>query len=352
MQLLYPLRFFPIYVERVWGGDNLKRLFGREFQGNRIGESWEVACHPHGTSVVCNGPLKGKSLKDIIDTYGRRLLGDKLTQRDIDRFPLLVKLLDANDVLSVQVHPDDSYAMKNENGELGKCEMWYVISAKPGSKIVYGLKKGVTKDIFKDALEKGTLENCLNFVEVSPGDVFDVPAGMVHALGAGVVVAEIQQNSDTVYRVYDWNRVGLDGKPRELHINKALDVIDFSEKYKAEKTKGLAVGNKVFFVANRYFAVELIKINGRYDDRADGSKFAIYTVVSGSGKIVYDGGELELKSGDSVLIPACLGKYSIAGTSVDVLKSYVPDLNEEIVNHLKSAGYDDDQIRSVVKILS
>ncbi|SHF01981.1 mannose-6-phosphate isomerase, type 1 [Caldanaerobius fijiensis DSM 17918] len=349
---MYPLKFFPIYMERIWGGNDLKRLFGRDFRSDKVGESWEVACHPHGTSIVSNGELKGKNFQEIINTYGRKILGNKLSQQDIEKFPLLIKLLDANDILSVQVHPDDEYAMKNENGELGKCEMWYVISAKPGAKIIYGLKDGVTKDEFKKALREGSVERCLNEVEVMPGDVFDVPSGMIHALGAGVVVAEIQQNSDTVYRVYDWNRVGLDGKPRELHVQKALDVIDFDGKYKAEKSRGLKVSNKTYLVANKHFAVELIPVNGKYEDIADGGKFSIYTIISGNGSISFDGKEVDFKAGDSVFIPASLGKYSINGSGINMLKSYVPDIEQEVIQPLKSVGYSDKEIRSVVKKIS
>ena len=202
----YPLLFEPILKEKIWGGDTLYKKYGMDLPSPNIGESWNIACHENGMSVVANGSLKGKTLEEVIHLRGRALLGTSLGDEHIEKFPLLIKILDATDILSVQVHPDDTYAKIHENGELGKTEMWYVIDAKPDASLVYGVKEGTTREEFKAAIEGGYLEKYLKRLEVESGDVVFMPAGMVHAIGAGILICEIQQNSDTTYRVYDWNR--------------------------------------------------------------------------------------------------------------------------------------------------
>ena len=220
---LYPLTFYPIYKEKIWGGRKLQELFDRQLPAGLIGESWDVAAHSNGTSVVVDGPLAGKNLGELVSSYGRDLV-------DVDTFPLLVKLIDAQQDLSVQVHPDDVYVKNHTNERWGKTEWWYVIYADPGAWIIWGLKPGVTKQQFAKAVEAGGEEilACLNKVPVKPGEVYPISAGLVHALGAGVVVAEIQQNSDTTFRIYDWDRLDETGQSRELHVEQALETIDFS----------------------------------------------------------------------------------------------------------------------------
>lgn len=218
----YPLLFQPEFKERVWGGRALEQ-FGLNIPEGHIGEGWMIADHPNGTTSVVNGELAGLGLDQVREQLGSEWFGKKGFSEVNGRFPLLIKLLDCNDDLSVQVHPTDDYEGLPK-GELGKTEMWYVLDAKPDAKIIYGLKEGVTREDLRHALESGKVMDSLQEVPVKAGDTFYIPAGTVHALCAGVVVAEIQQNSDTTYRIYDYNRPGLDGKPRELHIEDSLNV--------------------------------------------------------------------------------------------------------------------------------
>ncbi len=344
---LYPLTFIPVYKDYPWGGRNFEK-FGRKLPDGVNAESWEISCHPDGISIVANGTYAGMPLPDLIKKLGRRLIGTALPDRDVEKFPLLVKFIDAENKLSVQVHPDDEYALEHE-GEYGKNEMWYIISAKPGAHLIYDVVPGTTRESFAKAIKEGTLESCLKKVEVFPGDVINIPAGLVHAIGEGIMLAEIQQNSNTTYRVYDYDRVGKDGKKRPLHIEKSLDVIDFKGAGRREKCPGLKLSigegsTSTFVVANRYFAVEVLDIDGTVEQVADGSRFHIYTFTEGKGRIICEGkNELPVKAGVSVLIPAAMGPYIIEG-KLKGLKSYVPDLRENVMVQLKNAGYTEEQI--------
>ncbi|WP_129721244.1 mannose-6-phosphate isomerase, class I [Xylanivirga thermophila] len=341
--MLYPLIFEPVLKERIWGGTTLHAKYGRELPSDKVGESWDVACHKNGMSKISNGELKGKTLKEVIDEYGKDLLGKDLQDKHIKKFPLLIKILDATDVLSVQVHPDDEYAKVHEDGELGKTEMWYIIDAKPGAKLVYGVKEDTTKEQFEKAIKAGKLEEYLNTIDVAPGDVVYIPAGMVHAIGAGILICEVQQNSDTTYRVYDWNRVDDTGKARELHIKQALDVIDFEGKHSTEKVMGLSrqkgESQVTYYVANKYFAMEKLDVIHELEQQVNGERFFILTVVEGEGKIVYFGGTQEFKAGQSIMIPACMKDYTIEGNCT-IIKSYIPDIENDIVKPLIQIGFD------------
>ena len=348
--MLYPLLFDPILKEKIWGGNTLRKKYGRELSSDRIGESWDVACHPNGTSVVANGPLKGMTLRQLVDSYGSQLLGLKVQKRFGNEFPLLIKLLDATEFLSVQVHPDDEYAALREGGQPGKTEMWYIIHARPDASLIYGLVPGTTREEFEEAVRAGQMEKCLRSVKVQAGDVLYIPAGVVHAIGPGILICEVQQNSDTTYRVYDWNRLGDDGKPRPLHVEKALDVIDFSGRLAKDKLSGLPVeeegGRRTYYIACSYFAIEKLECRDGMKERADGSKFFTLTVVEGQGEIAYGQGNQPFKAGDSVLIPACLGDYMIKGECT-IIKAYVPDVERDIIEPLKSRGITTDQLRAI-----
>lgn len=224
--MLYPLFFQPRFQERVWGGRNLARLYGKPLPGTGpIGESWEISDRPGNLSLVTNGSFAGRDLRWLMDHHLPGLLGNA---RPLDgRFPLLIKLLDAQETLSLQVHPPARLA--TELGGEPKTEMWYVADAAPGAELFVGLKRGVTRIEFERRIQDGSVANCFHRVAVQAGDVMFLPSGRVHAIGAGLVLFEIQQNSDTTYRVFDWNRVGLDGKPRELHIAQSLASIDFDD---------------------------------------------------------------------------------------------------------------------------
>ncbi|MEM7347125.1 MAG: type I phosphomannose isomerase catalytic subunit, partial [Chloroflexota bacterium] len=230
MNNIYPLLFTPVFRDYIWGGRNLETKFGRTIPPGLVAESWEISGHPSSPTTVENGPFAGKTLPDLLTLLQEELVGHRAKPMLArGKFPLLIKLLDANQPLSVQVHPEDSYAQVHENGELGKTEMWYILHAEPDASLIFGLKPGVTPASFRQAIEAGTLETCLHYLPVKAGDAIFIPAGSVHAIMDGIILAEIQQNSDTTYRVYDWNRVGADGKPRQLHVDRALDVINFNQ---------------------------------------------------------------------------------------------------------------------------
>lgn len=341
--MLYPLKFKPLYKDYVWGGRNLAMLGKALPEEGIVAESWEVACHKNGSNVVANGAYAGISLPDMITRFGRKLIGASVYQTDYSRFPLLVKLIDAENNLSVQVHPDDAFAFVNENGECGKNEMWYIISAKPGAKIVYDVVPGTTREIFAEAVMENEVARCLNSIEVYPGDIINIPAGTVHSIGKGIILAEVQQNSDATYRVYDYERIG-----RELHIEKALKVINFGMAGRKHKYSGieldLASGcSRRITVANHYFCTELYNVNGTVNDRTDGSRFFIFLIVSGDGAIIWPGGEMPLNTGESLLLPAALGKYALTGRFT-AMKIYKPNLLEDVLQPLKAAGFPEEKI--------
>jgi mannose-6-phosphate isomerase len=345
--MLYPLKFKPLYKDYVWGGRNLALLGKALPEEGIVAESWEVACHKNGSSVVANGAYEGTSLPDMIAKFGRKLIGASVYQTDFSRFPLLVKLIDAENNLSVQVHPDDAFAFVNENGECGKNEMWYIISTKPGAKIVYDVVPGTTRESFAEAVLENDVARCLNSVEVYPGDVINIPAGTVHSIGKGIILAEVQQNSDATYRVYDYGRVG-----RELHIDKALKVINFNMAGRKSKYTGieLAISNgcsRRIAVANDYFCTEVYNVKGAISDITNGSRFYIYVFISGNGTIIWDGDEMTVNAGESVLIPAALGKYKLVG-ELTALKIYKPNLSEDVIQPLIMAGIPEKIIYSEV----
>ncbi len=311
---LYPMIFEPVYKEKIWGGRSLAALFGRELPPGQIGESWDVSAHPHGMSIVANGPLRGKTLAALAQDYPKELYGEVLESPD--RFPLLVKLIDAREPLSVQVHPDDGYGREHENGEWGKSEMWYVLHAEPGATLVYGLRPGIDRSQFCTLVEQDRTREALNEITVRAGDILHIPAGLVHALGAGVVVAEVQQNSDTVYRVYDWGRVDSAGQSRELHVEKAFDVIDFSMHPQPVSD----VRNPV--VVDEHFVAEVLD-KGHGGPVSDGRRFHILTCLEGEAEIVGEAGVLRLLPGDSCLVPAVCGDYGLQ-LSGQVLRAYQP----------------------------
>jgi mannose-6-phosphate isomerase len=318
----YPLQFKPEMKERIWGGRALEG-FGLELPEGSIGEGWMIGDHPNGTTKVVNGELAGKGLDEIRETYGREYFGSKGFSEKNGRFPLLIKLLDCNDDLSVQVHPSDDYAGLPA-GELGKTEMWYVLDAKPGAKIIYGLQDGVDRAALDAAIAEGRIMDSLQEVSVAAGDAFYIPAGTVHALCAGVVVAEIQQNSDTTYRLYDYNRPGLDGKLRELHIADSLNVIAYQGSGAARmKTDGVQPGSWLTIAESPYFTVEKGIVDGSSKLTTTPDSFVILVVAEGTGSLNWDGGSLPVKAGECFLLPASLGSYELVG-KLTVIRSFVP----------------------------
>ncbi|AUG56970.1 MAG TPA: mannose-6-phosphate isomerase [Ruminiclostridium sp.] len=314
--MMYPFKFKPVYKDYIWGGENLKK-YNKSFSGS-VAESWEVSCHPDGESVIENGKFRGLTLSRIIKERPEEVMGNSIPEKYMEKFPLLIKLIDANDKLSVQVHPDDEYAKFMGSDDYGKNEMWHILEAKPGAKLVYGLKEGVDRDIFIKNVEKGTVEDCLDYIEVYPGDTIYIPAGVVHAIGEGIILAEVQQNSNLTFRVYDYNRTGKDGKPRELHVDRAIEVIDFKNSKKIGKIKEefFSINDgakKSELINNEYFIIEKYYVEGKIPDKADGSKFIIYVVLDGECEINYKGGSEKLIKGNSVFIPAAMGDFEISG---------------------------------------
>jgi mannose-6-phosphate isomerase len=329
---IYPLTFQPVFRDYIWGGRNLETRLGRTLPPGIVAESWEISGHPSSSTKVDSGPLAGQTLLELLDLLRADLVGHN-SQAMLERgkFPLLVKLLDANKPLSVQVHPDDDYANIYENGELGKTEMWYVLYAEPGAYLIYGLKAGVTRASFRQALEAGRLESCLHRLPVRAGDTIFIPAGSVHAIMDGLLVAEIQQNSDTTYRVYDWNRPGADGNPRPLHVDKALDVINFDQIEPGPVTPQLLADSeglrRELITTCPYFNVEKVSFEQGASLKAetDGSSFEIWGVISGRGQVAWNGNPVELEAVRFSLLPAALGVFAIeALTPTTMLRVYVP----------------------------
>ncbi len=326
LYVYYPLKFESIYKERVWGSNRLASLLNKELPQNKsIGESWEISAHQEGVSVVSNGIFCGVSLQELIKNHGEHILGSR-HEEYLEKFPLLIKFIDANDRLSVQVHPDNEYALANE-GELGKTEAWYIIDAKPNAKLIYGLKQGITPAVFNQLISEGRIMETLNEIEVKAGDFFYIPAGTIHAIGEGIIVAEIQQNSDTTYRVYDWDRMGLDGNPRELHIPKALDVIDFSiNETLTSLTSTSQLGEHyhlINYISSPFFSIEFIEIKSHYNGSLSSEKFEILIAIEGCFVILYGENQVEsIPKGTTLLLPASLGDYVLQGKG-QIIRTYI-----------------------------
>jgi len=304
MNKLYPFIFHPIFKERVWGGRRLEKLFNKQLpEGKLIGESWEVSDRQGDENIVANGEFEGKSIRWLMENFKSDILGNAKSQND--RFPLLIKILDAADDLSLQVHPPIEIA-KQLGGE-PKTEMWYVAYAEPNSVLYAGLKPGVSEQEFKTRLENGTLAECLCKYEVKEGDAIFIPSGRIHGLGKGIVLFEIQQNSDTTYRVFDWNRVGLDGKPRQLHINEALKSINFRD-YSPQLIKSKYSQSQTFkvrfLVDDPLFRVNACKVKRGIHFKLSGETAQVIGLLKGDFVISYNGMEIELKAGQFCLLPA------------------------------------------------
>ena len=311
--MLYPLTFKPVFQERLWGGRNLERLYDKPLESGRvIGESWEIADRPDVSRVVADGIFAGKDIHWLIEKHGADLLGNATLANG--RFPLLVKILDAHEKLSLQVHPPPAKAA--ESGGEPKTEMWYIVSASPGAELFAGLKNGVTRESFCRHLEEGTVADCFHRISVREGDAIFLPSGRVHAIGGGLVLFEIQQNSDTTYRVFDWNRVDQTGKPRALHIKESLECIDFRDFEPALITPTLVKQNGLEvreLVAHALFHVSLAEILFEDSFELPAGQMHILGVTSGNLEMRHSAGLKELKAGDFCLIPAAVGDLRLQG---------------------------------------
>jgi mannose-6-phosphate isomerase len=314
--VLYPLTFHPIFKERVWGGREIEKLYGKKLPpGRRIGESWEISDRPGDESVVANGKFAGKNLRWLMENHARELLGDARPATG-NCFPLLCKILDAREKLSLQVHPPAGKAA--ELGGKPKTEMWFIAAATPGAELFVGLRRGVTRAAFEKKISDGSVADCFHRVPVRAGDAMFLPSGRVHAIGAGLVIFEIQQNSDTTYRVFDWNRTGLDGKPRELHVAQSLASIDFSDfEPKLVGTKFTAEGKiqKRSLVNDPLFNVEAWKLNSGAAGFLKPKKLQIVAVTAGEIEIKSGSTAVNLATGRFCLIPAMLELTEVLATS-------------------------------------
>lgn len=319
---LYPFVLQPIFKERVWGGAGLTRFYGSDLPPGSIGEAWVLGEHHEGTSIIINGPFAGESLTHLRRDYGSELLGTRGVTSLGGRCPLLIKLLDAQDDLSVQVHPADEYAGLPP-GEPGKTEMWYVLAAEPGAEIVYGLREGTDHSALAAAARGDYVEQCLQRIPVSPGDVFFVPAGTVHALGKGMIVAEIQQSSDTTYRLFDYRRPGLDGRPRPLHVEEALMVTQYSTPRGPIRPRPVPNDHWQHLVTSPYFVVHRAQVTHARLQETTSTSFDALLVCAGQGEIAWNGGRETLRMGQAVLVPASLGMYELTG-QMEVLRVRVP----------------------------
>jgi len=330
---IYPLTFNPVFKDYIWGGRNLETKLGRDLPPGKIAESWEISGHPSSSTKVDNGPLAGQTLPEVMDLLGADLVGSRSqTMLARGKFPLLIKLLDANKPLSVQVHPDDEYAAKHENGELGKTEMWYVLHAEPDAHLIYGLREGVGQEAFREALEAGQLEKCLHQLRVKAGDAIFIPSGSIHAIMEGLIIAEIQQNSDTTYRVYDWNRLGDDGKPRPLHVDKALDVINFDlvepGPFTPEVVEDSGSLRREVISTCPYFTVERLTFGqaASFKGDNDGSTFEIWGTMTGQALVEWSNTPIDLAAVRFALLPAALGQFEVKVSGpATLLRVYVPE---------------------------
>jgi mannose-6-phosphate isomerase len=330
-QRIHPLTFEPVFRQYLWGGRNLETLFGRRLPPGIVAESWEISGHPSSTTRVLAGLWKGRTLPEVLDALGADLVGTRSAAMLEKRtFPLLVKLLDANKDLSVQVHPDDANARLHENGELGKAEMWYVLHAGPGTELIYGLARGATKESLCRAIERDALAAWLHRIPIEAGDCYFISPGTVHALLAGAVVAEIQQNSDITYRIHDWGRVGADGVGRPLHIDRALSAIDW-DRVELQKSKPAIIfeggGVRRSLLAQcPQFTVERIDLveGAEFTGRCDGATFEIWGCVRGGIQIRWTGRPVAAYAIRFVLLPAVLGDFGVSAEQEStLLRAYV-----------------------------
>jgi mannose-6-phosphate isomerase len=317
---LYPLKFEPILKERLWGGTKLKDVLGKTIENDITGESWELSGVKGDISIVSNGPFSGTSLQEIIDKWPEELLGKGVVERFGKEFPILIKFIDAKQDLSIQLHPNDALAKERHNS-FGKTEMWYVMDADKGADLIVGFNKNVTKEEYSQSLEKDTLLDLLNYESVKEGDTFFINTGKIHAIGAGVLLAEIQQTSDVTYRVFDFNRQDKNGNLRELHTELALDAMDYFKKddFKVAYNDQPNAVNEM--VDCPYFKTTFINLTQNFNqDISKRDSFTIYMCVDGSAKISSDTGSVMIQKGETVLIPASSKTISIDTTEAKLLE--------------------------------
>jgi mannose-6-phosphate isomerase len=335
---LVPIHLRPSLHPTIWGGRNLIRIAGKQLPDEeKIGESWETATD----TVALNDPYTGQTLGALVDQYGEALIGARAVAVFGMRFPLLAKFIDAQDQLSVQVHPNDEYASAHENGSLGKTEAWYILQADDGAEIVYGLTEKATKDQIRLAIAETRLEDYLRRVTVHAGDVVLVPAGTVHAICAGIVLYELQEDSDVTYRLYDYGRLQVNGQPRALHIEQSLAVMNYAPPA-FDFVQPVAVDDaqperERVLVGCRYFLEEEARITGEAPGLERPASCQIVSVLQGSCEVVWTGGSVPVGLGETVVLPATIGPHTLQAGFARVLRSYVPNEDDDLLRKWRAA---------------
>lgn len=308
----------------IWGGNRLREEYGKKLDSDKIAESWELSCHKDGQSVIADGEFGGKTLSDYIEAKGKKVLGTNCGR--FEYFPILIKLIDAKDNLSVQVHPSNDYAMRVE-GEYGKTEMWYIVDCDEGAELLYGFKHEISKEEFSERIKNNTLLEVTNNVPVHKGDVFFIESGTLHAIGKGILIAEIQQNSNTTYRIYDYGRVGKDGKPRELHVDKAVDVTELVPPKYPTTAQGapeaVEGGTKTLLRSCEYFNVNKLEVDGTVKLLASDKSFNSLLVLEGEVTVSTAAETVTAKKGDSLFIDAGTGAYTVTGKGEVILTDII-----------------------------
>ena len=320
--MLYPLKFQPILKDKIWGGQKLQQILNKPTSSTEAGESWEISDVEGDTSVVSNGTMTGTSLKSLMELHTTDLLGHKNFQQFGTKFPLLIKFIDAKSDLSVQLHPNDALAKARHNS-FGKTEMWYVVQADPDSNLIVGVNQPMTKELYLKHLEAKTLEGILNFDKVEAGDTYFIEVGRIHAIGAGVLLAEIQQTSDVTYRVYDWGRVDSKGNHRELHNDIALEAFDFDmpDNYIVNYSRDAQTSTEL--VSCPYFTTNVLEVKTSLLVENNHDSFMIYMCVEGSAIVKIEGHQTEFSKGETVLIPAGIKSFSISANHAKLLEVYI-----------------------------
>lgn len=325
---LYPIKFNPRFKSKIWGGNKLKTVLNKEINGHKsVGESWEISCLPNELSVVSNGLLQGRTIDNLIQEFRSELVGGHVYEKFGNEFPLLIKFIDANDYLSIQVHPDDELAKERHNS-FGKTEMWYVVDAKRDAELIVGFNQPMDREKYLKQIEMGKLKEVLNYETVDKGDAFFIPAGRIHATGPGILFAEVQQTSDITYRIYDWDRVDDKGNARVLHTELAKETIDFDfinefkSKYNQDKNKSNTIAKCDYFTTN------LISLDSSvYKDYSLIDSFVVYMAIEGHTSISYSSNKpsVMLKKGETILIPAALKNIHITpiSTEAKILEIYI-----------------------------
>ena len=317
---LYPLQFTPILKDKIWGGTKLKTILNKDITSDTTGESWEISTVGEDVSIISNGEFAGKSLNEIIAIYPDEILGAAVYKKFGKQFPLLFKFIDATQDLSIQVHPNDELAKKRHNS-FGKTEMWYIMQADASARLIVGFKENSSAEEYIQHLNDKKLVSILDEIPAHEGDVYFLATGTIHAIGAGIVLAEIQQTSDITYRVFDWDRVDAEGNSRELHTELALEAINYHQ-LDTQKKYDAIVNHSNTVVDCPYFTTNFLPLNGRLDVDKDGSSFTVYMCVDGNFDLKYEDISYAYQKGDTVLIPGAMYSYELSG-SASLLEIYI-----------------------------